>query len=114
VQFRRYGLDGSMGESEPVGRPAHEIGLVIEVLAATQELSRMIARSSAHVALHYPIAKWDGLISAIAFPYSPPEVDRGPVYRFNLNHVVKPAVVDELFRIEGPYTVGDRAVGVAR
>ena len=40
------------------------------------------------------------LISGVAFPYSPPEIDRGPVYEFHLNHVLTPESPTALFRTE--------------
>jgi hypothetical protein len=36
----------------------------------------------------------------VAFPYSPPELDRGPVYEFHLNHVLVPDSPTSLFRTE--------------
>jgi hypothetical protein len=53
-----------------------------------------------HFALHFPIPEWRGLISGLAFPLTPPELDKGPVYRFNLNHVVVPENPMEMFRTE--------------
>jgi len=50
--------------------------------------------------VHNPIPKWHGLISGVAFPYSPPEIDRGPVYEFHLNHVLLPDRPTSLFRTE--------------
>ena len=58
------------------------------------------ARSLSHLAVHNPIPKWHGLISGVAFPYSPPEIDRGPVYEFHLNHVLVPDSPTALFRTE--------------
>jgi hypothetical protein len=42
------------------------------------------ATSLSHLDVHNPIPKWHGLISGVVFPYSPPEIDRGPVYEFHL------------------------------
>jgi hypothetical protein len=59
-----------------------------------------VAKSFAHFALHYPIPEWGGLISGLAFPFTPAEMDRGPVWRFNLHHVVEPDDPLEMFRTE--------------
>ncbi|WP_328826449.1 hypothetical protein OHT77_03440 [Streptomyces sp. NBC_00252] len=40
----------------------------------------------------------DGLVSTLAYPYSPPEIDRGALYRFTLNHVATGVTPTELFR----------------
>jgi hypothetical protein len=101
IRIRVYGRDGVMGTLEPLaGQMAHEVGLLISVTAADQASSRSIAKSFAHFALHYPIPEWRGLISGLAFPFTPPEIEKGPVYRFNLNHVVLPEDPLEMFRTE--------------
>jgi hypothetical protein len=89
VVVRRYGIDGTMGSLEPTPTPGHEVGLIFEVTAETQELANGISKSLAHIALHYPVPEWTGLITTLALPYSPHELDRGEVYRFNLNHVLQ-------------------------
>ncbi len=100
LQIRRYGIDGAMGRIEPDRHPGHEVGVVMEVTADSMELAAALAKSAAHFAIHYPVPEWHGLITSLAFPYSPPELTRGPVYRFNLNHLLEPATALEPFRIE--------------
>jgi hypothetical protein len=78
----------------------HEALILWDVISGSQELSRSIATSLSHMAVHNPIPKWNGLISGVAFPYSPPEIDRGPVYEFHLNHVLVPDSPTSLFRTE--------------
>jgi Acyclic terpene utilisation family protein AtuA len=102
VVTRVYGRDGVMGALEP-RRDAvsgHEAFILWDVISESQELSRSIASSISHLAVHNPIPKWHGLISGVAFPYSPPEIDRGPVYEFHLNHVLVPDSPTSLFRTE--------------
>ena len=102
IVTRVYGRDGVMGVLEPqrgsVG--GHEAFILWDVISEAQELSRSIATSLSHLAVHNPIPKWHGLISGVAFPYSPPEIDRGPVYEFHLNHVLVPESPTALFRTE--------------
>jgi hypothetical protein len=102
IVTRVYGRDGVMGALEPqrgkVG--GHEVFILWDVVSPSQELSRAIATSVSHLAVHNPIPKWHGLISGVAFPYSPPEIDRGPVYEFHLNHVLVPDSPTSLFRSE--------------
>jgi hypothetical protein len=100
ITFRRYGVDGVMGALEPTPAPAHEVGVVLEVTAPSQEVADSIGKAAAHVAAHYAVAEYSGLITALAFPYSPAEIPRGPLYRFTLNHVVEPAQPLDPFRIE--------------
>jgi hypothetical protein len=100
LTFRRYGIDGVMGALEPTPTPGHEVGVIVEITAPTQEIADSIAKAAAHVAAHYAVPEYSGLITALAFPYSPGELSRGPVYRFTLNHVVEPEDPLDPFRIE--------------
>src|SRR4051795_4300414 len=101
IVTRVYGRDGVMGALEPERRAGgHEVFIVWDVITDSQELSRAIAASVSHLAVHNPIPKWHGLISGVAFPYSPPELDRGPVYEFHLNQVLVPDNPTSLFRTE--------------
>jgi hypothetical protein len=97
--IRVYGKNGTMGALEPVKQSqAHELGLVFELTARTQEIARSLAGITRHQALHLPIPQWSGLITAVALPYN--ALDRGPVYRFNMNQVVLPDDPYEMFPME--------------
>jgi hypothetical protein len=101
VIFRVYGKNGTMGVLEPDNVvEGHEVGLVIEAVARTAEEARAVITIAWHTGLHHPVPEWHGLISNLAFPYSPPEMDCGPVYRFCVNHVVELDDPLEPFRIE--------------
>ena len=102
IVTRVYGRDGVMGALEPQRRgvEGHEAFILWDVISESQDLSRTIATSLSHLAVHNPIPKWHGLISGVAFPYSPPEIDRGPVYEFHLNHILVPDSPTALFRTE--------------
>jgi hypothetical protein len=97
--IRVYGKDGTMGPLEPVKEiRSHELCLVFEVTAPTQEIATTIAQITRHQALHLPIPEWSGLITALACPYN--HLDRGAVYSFNVNHVVEPDDPYEMFPME--------------
>ncbi|MFN0074514.1 MAG: acyclic terpene utilization AtuA family protein [Chloroflexota bacterium] len=99
--YRIYGKDGSMGSLEPTPQvTGHEVGLVLEVIAPDAAKARDILTIAGHTGLHHPIPEWHGLISNFAFPYSPPEMDAGPVYRFSMNHVLELDDPMEPFRVE--------------
>ena len=101
IRVRVYGRDGVMGKLEPLAKEiGHEVGLLFTITTDRQETSHAIAQTLSHFALHFPIPEWRGLISGLAFPLTPPELDKGPVYRFNLNHVVVPENPMEMFRTE--------------
>jgi hypothetical protein len=99
IDYRLYGHDAVLGPRDPDrDRPAHELGVLITITAPTQAVAHAIATFVAHTSSHLPIPQYEGLASTIAFPFSPPETDRGPVYEFTLNHVVEPADPHEMFR----------------
>ena len=99
-EVRVFGKNATMGPLESETSVGHEVGLLFQVTAETQELATALMKSVGHMAVHYPVPEWTGLITSIAFPYSPAEIARGPTYRFNLNHVVEPASPLEMFPIE--------------
>jgi hypothetical protein len=101
IHVRVYGRDGVMGKLEPLAhKVGHEVCLLFTITTAEEGATDAIAKTFAHFALHYPIPEWRGLISGIAFPMAPSHVNRGPVYRFNLNHIVVPDSPTEMFRTE--------------
>ncbi len=100
LNVRIYGKDGVMGSLEPIRKlEGHEAAVVLEVTASTQETANAIAATLSHFAIHYPVPNWHGLISVLAFPYAPANLVRGPVYKFNMNHVVQIDNEAELKRV---------------
>jgi hypothetical protein len=94
-----YGKNGTMGPLEPVKEiRSHELCLVFEATASTQEIATSLAGITRHQALHLPIPEWSGLITALALPYN--ALERGPVFRFNVNHVVEPDDPFEMFPMQ--------------
>ncbi len=99
-EVRIFGKNATMGRLESETAIGHEVGLLFQVTAQSQELATALMKSVGHMAVHYPVPEWTGLITSIAYPYSPAEITRGPSYRFNMNHVVEPATPLEMFGIE--------------
>ena len=101
IHVRVYGRDGVMGKLEPLRHQiGHEVCLLFTIITPDAATTDAIAKTFAHFAAHYPIPEWRGLITGIAFPLAPPHVNCGPVYRFNLNHVVQPDDPIEMFPTE--------------
>ncbi len=95
--FRVYGRDAVMGELEPIKTVGHEVGIVIEIIASTETLARSLSSVAGHIAVHYPVPEWSGLITSLAYPNSPAEVYVGPKYEFKLNHIVYPDNYKDIF-----------------
>ncbi|WP_415976676.1 acyclic terpene utilization AtuA family protein [Rhodococcus sp. 077-4] len=101
IGFRFYGIDAVLGTNElpPVVAP-REIGVLITITAPSQQLAHDVGTFVAHTSSHLPIPQYDGLVSTIAYPFSPPEIDRGALYRFVLNHTIVPGSPTAMFRTE--------------
>lgn len=100
LSFRIYGRNAVMGALEPAGDPGHEIGLLIETVAETQELASAVAMFTRGTLQHigYP-----GIITTagnLAYPFSPFNVPVGPAYRFSVYHLLPLEDPCEIFRIE--------------
>lgn len=103
IVFHIYGRNGVMKELEPDRTVSHEVGLVIEVTAPSQELAQAVCHQISGAMLHY---HYPGIINTsgnLAFPYSPSDLDIGPVYEFSAYHLMKVDTATELF----PMTLED-------
>jgi hypothetical protein len=100
LSFRKYGLSGVMGDMEPVKNMPHEIGLLIDVVAKDPQLSEAIMAMARTLVLH---SHFPGRLcnsGNAAFPFSPPDIPMGEVYRFTLNHALELEHPCEIFPIE--------------
>ena len=99
--LRLYGKDGVMGEWEPhQGSAAHEVGVLAEVIAKTQDIANAVLSVTRVTLLHSDFPGRLCKEGNMAFPFSPSDIERGPVYQFSLRHVVEPADPYEMFPIE--------------
>ena len=89
LELRLYGVNGVLGTREFVsGCDGHEAVLLLIVTSEDESVAATVARAGNHIAMHFHVPQWSGSITALAFPFGPPVVDRGPVFRFTLNHTV--------------------------
>jgi len=98
IAYRLYGVGAVLAGNEPDPLDPRELDVLITVTAPDQETAHAVATFVAHASSHLPIPQYDGLVSTLAYPFSPPEMDRGPLYRFTLNHVITGITPTELFR----------------
>lgn len=89
VVFHRYGLDGVMGRLEPVRAVPHEIGLMIEVVGVTQEIASTVMATLRSLLLHWSYPGRIATAGNLALPFSPAEFSAGPVYEFNIYHLME-------------------------
>lgn len=89
VFFHLYGKNGVMGDLEPVkDSTSHELGIVIEVLADTQEAADTVCSLTRSTLLHYGYPGRVATAGNLAFPFSPSDVRAGAVYEFSLYHLM--------------------------
>ncbi len=88
INFINYGLDGVMGSLEPDHSLPKEVGVLFEVTAKTQELSSAICSSLRSTFMHYGYDGRKSTSGNLALPYSPSDLDFGPVYEFSVYHLM--------------------------
>jgi hypothetical protein len=89
VHFHVYGRDGVMGPLEPEKKPSgHELGLVIEAVAPTQDGADSLCSLTRSTLLHYGYPGRISTAGNLAFPFSPSDVGMGPVYEFSVYHLM--------------------------
>lgn len=86
--FHFYGRNGTMGPLEPTLTTPHELGIMGEVVAPTQDLSYTIANNCRASILHMPYENQVATTGNFASPLSPHEIAAGPVFRFNVYHLM--------------------------
>jgi hypothetical protein len=101
LHYHCYGRDAVMGALEPLrDRVPHEIGLLGEITAPTQEMANAIAGAARVVVLHMPYPGQICTAGNFAIPLNPPENPIGPVCRFSIYHLLEVEDPTALFPIE--------------
>ena len=88
LYFRCYGRDGVMGALEPQPVIGHEVGLVIEATAATQEQAASLCGLARSTLLHFGYPGRISTAGNLAFPFSPSDFDGGQYFRFAVHHLM--------------------------
>ncbi len=96
--IRLTGLDSTLGEMETRRGDPAEVGVLCVITADTQALANEIGKLMNPYLLHYPLTR-DEELPTFSFPFSPAEIDRGPIHEFCLNHVMELADPMEAFRL---------------
>lgn len=89
VYFHVYGKNAIMGSREPVKETkSHEIGIIIDALAATQEAADTLCSLTRSTLLHYGYPGRIATAGNLAFPFSPSDIKSGEVFEFSLYHLM--------------------------
>lgn len=87
IQLRVVGDNATLGGIDHGASKGSEVGVLGIVTADTQALASEIAKLLNPYLLHHPLTQEEEQ-PTFAFPFSPPEMDKGPVHAFALNHVL--------------------------
>ena len=99
LEFRLIGVNSALGGMENRRGEPVEVGVLGLVTAQTAETAEEIGKLINPYVLHYPLTK-DEELPTFAFPYSPAQSERGPIYEFALNHVMELDHPMQAFRLE--------------
>ncbi len=99
LRFLRYGLDAVAGGRYRSAEMPHELGIVIEAIAPTQQAADTIVSLARSTALHQPFAGRKTTAGNFAFPFSPSDLRAGPVYEFAVYHLMQVDDPSALFPI---------------
>jgi len=99
IELRLIGLDATLGAVDPKPARGSEVGVLGIVTAETEALSREVAKVLNPFLLHHPLTEQEEM-PTFAFPFSPPELARGAVFEFCLNHVLTLDDPMQAFRLD--------------
>ena len=99
LELRVIGRNATLGALEKLDISAGEVGVMAIFTSPTQQQANEAAKLLNPDLLHLPLTPHE-LMPTFAFPFSPPEMDRGASYEFCLHHIM--AIDDPLsaFRLE--------------
>lgn len=102
LNFTIYGRNGVMGalEPDPSAQGSHELGIVIEAVADTQEKADTICAFARSTMLHYGYEGRRATAGNLAFPYSPSDFHAGEVYVFSVYHLLETDDPAKLFPVQ--------------
>ena len=79
-----------MGDMEPEKRIiGHELGVLLEVIAKTPEISASILAFARTSTLHNGFTGRKCIAGNMAVAFSPSDIPAGPVYEFNMDHILE-------------------------
>lgn len=99
MNYYNYGIDGIMGNQETQEFNGHEVCIVFEALAKTQELADTICAYMRSTFLHCDYEGRKTTAGNLAFPFAPSDISFGPVYEFCVYHLMEVSDGKSLFPI---------------
>ena len=101
LRFIAYGRDGVlMAPKLSAQQPPGEVGLVMEAIAGNQETADAVLSMARSTFLHSGFDGRKATGGNLAFPFSPSDFSGGPVYEFNVYHLMEVEDPSEPFTVE--------------
>ena len=98
IELRVIGADATLGALENNERAGTEVGVTGIVTAEIEGLAMEVAKILNPFLLHHPLTENEEM-PTFAFPFSPPEMPRGAIHEFCLNHVMELSDPMDAFRL---------------
>lgn len=89
INYYNYGINGVMGDRETQEFRGHEVCVVFEALATTQENANIICANMRSTFLHCDYEGRKTTAGNLAFPFAPSDIPFGPVYEFSVYHLMQ-------------------------
>jgi len=90
LDFKIYGKNGVMTMFENIpGKTSAELGIVIEAVAATQDMANTICSFARSTMLHFGYDGRKSTAGNLAFPFSPSDFSAGEVFEFSIYHLME-------------------------
>ncbi len=101
LDFKVYGKNAVMGPLEPNPiAEGHELGVIIEAVADTQEIADTVCSFARSTMLHFGYPGRIATAGNLAFPYSPSDFHTGAVYGFSIYHLLEVGAPCRLFPVQ--------------
>ena len=103
LEIRIVGKSGTLGTLEHLKTTNFEVGVMAIFTANNQKKANEAAKLLNPDLLHLPLKKNEPM-PTFSFPFSPPEVDKGPLFEFCFHHVIEIKNPNDIFDLEFHYT----------
>ena len=100
VQFRAYGKNAVLQTLETHNAAEHEIGIVIDVVAKTQELANSVCGMFRGSMMHMPYPGRQTIGGNLAFAFTPLDSNLGELFEFNIYHLMQTDDMNAIFPVE--------------
>ena len=99
LRARFYGLNGVVDWPTPPEHLPREVGILVECIAPSQERAKQVITVTKQYFLHHGFPGRLSTAGNLAFPFTPPELEVGPAWRFSLHHVMALEHEDEIWEL---------------